>query len=170
MTEKSDSRKRKPDTDGFQESFLARPAGIETVRVVKDDFPQIWVRNWENRDLRKLLWHRHRMNRHGRDDESVASPGIERRRTPSCGLSGKRIGFSVASRSRAIWDRRRWRSTMSTSRKRNREFACFREMPQIRGAMLQQQPVGHCQYTSSIQRCGRSLVRPSGVKASALLT
>jgi len=27
----------------------------------KDDFPRIWVPNWENRDLRQLLWHRHRM-------------------------------------------------------------------------------------------------------------
>ena len=29
--------------------------------LLKDDFPQIWVPNWENRDLRQLLWHRHRM-------------------------------------------------------------------------------------------------------------
>jgi hypothetical protein len=29
--------------------------------MMKDDFPQIWVPNWENRDLRQLLWHRHRM-------------------------------------------------------------------------------------------------------------
>jgi transposase len=28
---------------------------------MKDDFPQIWVPSWENRDLRQLLWHRHRM-------------------------------------------------------------------------------------------------------------
>ena len=27
---------------------------------LKDDFPQIWVASWENRDLRPLLWHRHR--------------------------------------------------------------------------------------------------------------
>ena len=27
----------------------------------KDDFPRIWVPSWENRDLRQLLWHRHRM-------------------------------------------------------------------------------------------------------------
>src|SRR5206468_9958187 len=25
------------------------------------DFPRIWVPSWENRDLRQLLWHRHRM-------------------------------------------------------------------------------------------------------------
>ena len=29
--------------------------------LLKDDFPRIWVPNWENRDLRQLLWHRHRM-------------------------------------------------------------------------------------------------------------
>jgi len=28
---------------------------------VKDDFPQIWVPSGENRDLRQLLWHRHRL-------------------------------------------------------------------------------------------------------------
>src|SRR3979411_291185 len=29
--------------------------------MLKDDFPRIWVASWENRDLRQLLWHRHRM-------------------------------------------------------------------------------------------------------------
>jgi transposase len=29
--------------------------------MLKDDFPEIWVPGWENRDLRQLLWHRHRM-------------------------------------------------------------------------------------------------------------
>jgi transposase len=29
--------------------------------LLKDDFPRIWVPNWANRDLRQLLWHRHRM-------------------------------------------------------------------------------------------------------------
>jgi transposase len=29
--------------------------------LLKDDLPQIWVPSWENRDLRQLLWHRHRM-------------------------------------------------------------------------------------------------------------
>src|ERR1700686_5843264 len=29
--------------------------------ILKDDFPRIWVPSWENRDLRQLLWHRHRM-------------------------------------------------------------------------------------------------------------
>jgi len=29
--------------------------------LVEDRFPQIWVPSWENRDVRQLLWHRHRM-------------------------------------------------------------------------------------------------------------
>jgi transposase len=29
--------------------------------MMEDRFPKIWVANWENRDLRQLLWHRHRM-------------------------------------------------------------------------------------------------------------
>ena len=29
--------------------------------MLKDDFPRIWVANWENRDLRQLYWHLHRM-------------------------------------------------------------------------------------------------------------
>jgi transposase len=31
------------------------------VLLLEDRFPQIWVPGWENRDLRQLLWHRHRM-------------------------------------------------------------------------------------------------------------
>jgi transposase len=29
--------------------------------LVEDRFPRIWVPSWENRDMRQLLWHRHRM-------------------------------------------------------------------------------------------------------------
>jgi transposase len=29
--------------------------------LLKDRFPRIWVPSWENRDMRQLLWHRHRM-------------------------------------------------------------------------------------------------------------
>src|SRR5215468_2934437 len=29
--------------------------------MLKDDFPKIWVPSWRNRDVRQLLWHRHRM-------------------------------------------------------------------------------------------------------------
>jgi transposase len=29
--------------------------------VVEDRFPRIWVPSWDNRDVRQLLWHRHRL-------------------------------------------------------------------------------------------------------------
>ena len=29
--------------------------------MLKDDSPKIWVPSWDNRDVRPLLWHRHRM-------------------------------------------------------------------------------------------------------------
>ena len=29
--------------------------------LIENRFPRIWVPSWENRDLRQLLWHRHRM-------------------------------------------------------------------------------------------------------------
>jgi transposase len=29
--------------------------------MLKDDFPRLWLPSWENRDLRQLLWHRHRL-------------------------------------------------------------------------------------------------------------
>ena len=45
-------RKQKTDRQGAQ---LILPLMLE------DRFRQIWVLSWENRDLRQLLWHRHRM-------------------------------------------------------------------------------------------------------------
>src|SRR5260370_26451175 len=47
-------RERKQKTDRQIAQHILR-------LLLKDDFPQIWVPNWENRDLRQLLWHRHRM-------------------------------------------------------------------------------------------------------------
>jgi transposase len=29
--------------------------------LLEDRFSRVWVPSWENRDLRQLLWHRHRM-------------------------------------------------------------------------------------------------------------
>ena len=29
--------------------------------MLKDDFPRIWIPTPENRDLRQLIWHRHRL-------------------------------------------------------------------------------------------------------------
>jgi hypothetical protein len=46
--------RRKPKTDRQDAQYI-----LHLLR--KDDFPKIWVPNWENRDLRQLLWHRHRM-------------------------------------------------------------------------------------------------------------
>ena len=47
-------RVRKQKTDRQDAQLLL------TLRV-EDRFPRIWVPNGENRDLRQLLWHRHRM-------------------------------------------------------------------------------------------------------------
>ena len=47
-------RVRKQKTDRQDAQLILR-------LMLKDDFPRIWVANWENRDLRQLLWHRHRM-------------------------------------------------------------------------------------------------------------
>jgi transposase len=47
-------RGRKPQTD--------RQDALHMLNLLlKDDFPKIWVPSWENRDVRQLLWHRHRM-------------------------------------------------------------------------------------------------------------
>ena len=47
-------RVRKQKTDRQDAQLILR-------LMLKDDFPQIWAPSWENRDLRQLLWHRHRM-------------------------------------------------------------------------------------------------------------
>jgi len=47
-------RVRKPKTDRQDAQLILK-------LMLKDDFPRIWVPSWENRDLRQLLWHRHRM-------------------------------------------------------------------------------------------------------------
>src|SRR5512144_1048053 len=47
-------RVRKQKTDRQDAQLLLR-------LMVEDRFPKIWVPSWENRDLRQLLWHRHRM-------------------------------------------------------------------------------------------------------------
>ena len=47
-------RARKQKTDRQDAQLILKS-------MLKDDFPQIWVPSWENRDLRQLLWHRHRM-------------------------------------------------------------------------------------------------------------
>jgi transposase len=47
-------RVRKQKTDRQDAQLILR-------LMLEDRFPQIWVPNGENRDLRQLLWHRHRM-------------------------------------------------------------------------------------------------------------
>src|ERR1039457_890608 len=47
-------RVRKQKTDRQDAQLILR-------LMMEDRFPQIWVPSWENRDLRQLLWHRHRM-------------------------------------------------------------------------------------------------------------
>jgi len=47
-------RVRKQKTDRQDAQLILR-------LMLKDDFPQIWLPSWENRDLRQLLWHRHRV-------------------------------------------------------------------------------------------------------------
>jgi transposase len=47
-------RVRKQKTDRQDAELILR-------LLLEDRFPQIWVPSWENRDLRQLLWHRHRM-------------------------------------------------------------------------------------------------------------
>jgi transposase len=53
-TEIARKRERKQKTDRQDAQHILR-------LLLKDDFPRIWVANWENRDLRQLLWHRHRL-------------------------------------------------------------------------------------------------------------
>jgi len=53
-TEIARKRERKQKTDRQDAQHILR-------LLLKDDFPRIWVANWENRDLRQLPWHWHRM-------------------------------------------------------------------------------------------------------------
>src|ERR1700758_1207628 len=47
-------RVRKQKTDRQDAQLILR-------RMLEDRFPRIWVPDAENRDLRQLLWHRHRL-------------------------------------------------------------------------------------------------------------
>jgi transposase len=53
-TEIARKRERKQKTDRQDAQHILK-------LLLKDDFPKIWVPSGENRDLRQLLWHRHRM-------------------------------------------------------------------------------------------------------------
>ena len=47
-------RVRKQKTDRFDAQLLLK-------LLLENRFPRIWIPNPENRDLRQLLWHRHRL-------------------------------------------------------------------------------------------------------------
>jgi transposase len=48
------TRVRKQKTDRHDAQLLLK-------LLLEDRFHRIWVTSWENRDLRQLLWHRHRL-------------------------------------------------------------------------------------------------------------
>jgi len=65
-------RVRKPKTDREDARLLLQ-------LLLEDRFPKIWVPSPENRDLRQLLWHRHRLvQMRTRNHESAAGTGNER--------------------------------------------------------------------------------------------
>src|SRR5215472_13828755 len=48
--------------EGAEKFYRDLSAGGGQLRVgMEARFPRIWVPSWENRDVRQLLWHRHRM-------------------------------------------------------------------------------------------------------------
>ena len=53
-TEIARKRERKQKTDRQDAQHILQ-------LLMENRFPKIWVPSWENRDLRQLLWHRHRM-------------------------------------------------------------------------------------------------------------
>jgi transposase len=53
-TEIARKRERKQKTDRQDAQHILQ-------LMMENRFPKIWVPSWENRDLRQLLWHRHRM-------------------------------------------------------------------------------------------------------------
>src|ERR1700726_318807 len=82
-------RVRKQKTDRQDAQLILR-------LLLEDRFPQIWVPSWENRDLRQLLWHRHRMVQVHPDHESAASRRAERRLAMSEEVMARtRTGVSV---------------------------------------------------------------------------
>src|SRR5438874_12439555 len=70
--ERKRARKQKTDREDAQHILQL---------MLKDDFPKIWVASWENRDLRQLLWHRHRLVQAHPNHEPTARGGTERRIT-----------------------------------------------------------------------------------------
>ena len=89
-------RVRKQKTDRQEAQLLLR-------LMIEDRFPRIWVPDSENRDLRQLLWHRHRLGADAHTgDESAARWWPS---TKDCG-AGKRCGGRPVARN---WSHSRWR-------------------------------------------------------------
>ena len=77
-------RVRKQKTDRQDAQLLLR-------LMIEDRFPRIWVPDAENRDLRQLLWHRHRLCRCARaGDEPVACDSAQRRLASQEGVVASR--------------------------------------------------------------------------------
>ena len=92
-------RVRKQKTDRQDAQLLLR-------LMMEDRFPRIWVADAENRDLRQLLWHRHRTGADAHaGDESTACGGAQRRAAAQEGAVA--AGGSQANWSRSCWLRGR---------------------------------------------------------------
>jgi transposase len=79
--------------------------------VMEDRFPRIWVADWENRDLRQLLWHRPRMvqtRTRMMNQLQAAALNEGLRCKKSCG--GRRDGSN--------WSRCRWRKNRDLTHRR----------------------------------------------------
>src|SRR6202158_3831512 len=64
-------RVRKQKTDREDAQLLLK-------LLLEDRFPRVWIPNPENRDLRQLLWHRHRLvQMRTRIMNQLTTPGIE---------------------------------------------------------------------------------------------
>ena len=71
--------------------------------MLKDDFPQIWVPSWENRDLRQLLWHRHRMVQARTRMAGLRGPDQARRMLVLLPLVGCSAPFSARAERPPAW-------------------------------------------------------------------
>jgi transposase len=81
--------------------------------LVEDHFPRVWVPSWENRDLRQLLWHRHRLvqmrTRVMNQLQAIAmNEGVRRKK----GLWSRRGQEQLASLTLAPWATRRRRDLL----------------------------------------------------------
>jgi hypothetical protein len=94
--------------------------------LVEDRFPRIWVPSWENRDMRQLLWHRHRMvQMRTRIMNQLQAVALNESILP-CGTSFLTCGEEVLGKSAKEWhftlrERLRWTLMIFPSRRQLRE-------------------------------------------------